>query len=74
MTPGMRAIIHYGGDHFGSTVGASWGEDLFRKGTLYFFNNTVTSTDCTSEYRLFRISTTAEKVMSFNNIDRKSVV
>ncbi|MEQ1807937.1 MAG: hypothetical protein ABL900_21355, partial [Burkholderiaceae bacterium] len=63
---GARAIVHYGGDHFGSTPGASWGEPLFRKGTLYFFNNTVHGTGGSG--RLFRISTTEETVQAWNNI------
>ncbi len=63
---GARAIVHYGGDHFGSTPGANWGEPLFRKGTLYFFNNTVHGTG--SSGRLFRISTTEETVQAWNNI------
>ncbi|MEY8878997.1 MAG: hypothetical protein AB9M60_20980 [Leptothrix sp. (in: b-proteobacteria)] len=61
---GSRAIVHYGGDHFGSTPGAAWGEPLFRKGTLYFFNNTVVGTGA---IRLFRVSTTEETVQAWNN-------
>jgi hypothetical protein len=62
---GSRAIVHYGGDHFGSTPGGNWGEPLFRKGTLYFFNNTVIGTGA---IRLFRVSTTEESVEAWNNI------
>jgi hypothetical protein len=61
-----RAIVHYGGDHFGSTPGAHWGEPLFRKGTLYFFNNTVHGTGASG--RIFRISTTEETVQAWNNV------
>lgn len=63
---GARAFVHYGGDHFGSTPGANWGEDLFRKGTLYFFYNTVYGTG--SNGRVFRISTTDETVEAWNNV------
>jgi hypothetical protein len=62
---GARAFVHYGGDHFGSTPGANWGEGIFRKGTLYFFNNT---TYATGSLRLFRISTTEETVQAWNNV------
>ncbi len=61
-----RAIVHYGGDHFGSAPGARWGEPLFRKGTLYFFNNTVHGTGASG--RIFRISTTDETVQAWNNV------
>ncbi len=60
-----RAIVHYGGDHFGSVPGANWGEDLFRKGNLYFFNNTVIGS---GNIKLFRVSTTDENVLAWNNI------
>ncbi len=63
---GARAIVHYGGDHFGSAPGANWGEPLFRKGTLYFFNNTVHGTGASG--RIFRISTTDETVQAWNNV------
>ena len=62
---GTRAVVHYGGDHFGSTPGANWGEGLFRKGTLYFFNNTVHGA---GSGKIFRISTTDETVEAWNNI------
>ncbi len=62
---GARAFVHYGGDHFGSTPGANWGEGIFRKGTLYFFNNT---TYATGSMKLFRISTTDETVQAWNNV------
>lgn len=60
-----RAVVHYGGDHFGSAPGSNWGEPLFRKGTLYFFHNTVYGTSSGS---VFRISTTEETVEAWNNV------
>jgi hypothetical protein len=60
------SFIHYGGDHFGGVPGGNWGEALFRKGTLYFFNNTVHITGTSAE--LFQIDTTEEKAEVFNNI------
>jgi hypothetical protein len=60
------SLIHYGGDHFGSTPGASWGEPIFRKGTLYFFNNTIQVTGGGAE--VFQIDTTEERVEAWNNI------
>ena len=60
------SFFHYGGDHFGAPAGANWGESLFRKGTLYFFNNTVHGTG--SGARIFQISTTAETVEAWNNV------
>jgi hypothetical protein len=60
------SFIHYGGDHFGAPAGANWGESLFRKGTLYFFNNTVYGTG--SGARIFQISTTEETVEAWNNV------
>jgi hypothetical protein len=61
------SFIHYGGDHFGSTPGANWGEPFFRKGTLYFFNNTVHVTG-SGGAELFQIDTTEERAEVFNNI------
>ncbi len=60
------SFFHYGGDHFGAPAGANWGESLFRKGTLYFFNNTVYGTG--SGARIFQISTTEETVEAWNNV------
>ncbi len=60
------SLIHYGGDHFGSTPGSMWGEPIFRKGTLYFFNNTVYATG--SNAAIFQISTTEETVEAWNNV------
>ncbi|WNG41704.1 hypothetical protein F0U60_54545 [Archangium minus] len=52
--------IHYGGDHAGN-------EAIYRKGTLYFFNNTVHLTG--DGYAvLFQLSTTEEKAEVWNNI------
>jgi hypothetical protein len=54
------STIHYGGDHAGS-------EDNYRKGTLYFFNNTVHLTG--DGYGVvFQISTTEEHAEVWNNI------
>lgn len=60
------SCIHYGGDHFGSTPGASWGEPIFRQGTLYFFGNTVRLTG--AQAWLFQISTTLETVEAWDNV------
>lgn len=56
---GNRQMVHYGGDS--DTL--AW----YRKGTLYFFNNTVVSTrkDRTT---LFRLSTNDETCEMFNNV------
>jgi hypothetical protein len=63
---GDGSAIHYGGDHLGSTPGANWGEPLFRKGTLYFYNNTM---HITGTYGVaFQLSTTEEKAEVWNNI------
>jgi hypothetical protein len=62
----LGSFIHYGGDHYSSTPGASWGEPIFRKGTLYFFNNTVmvNGTDAS----IFQLSTTEETAEVWNNV------
>ncbi len=61
------STIHYGGDHTTSTPGALWGEPIFRKGTLYFFNNTVYVRG--SGYAvLFQLSTTEERAQIWNNV------
>jgi hypothetical protein len=56
---GNNQIVHYGGD--------SGKEDWYRKGTLYFFHNTVVSRrpDRTT---LFRLSTNAERCEARNNV------
>ncbi|WKB54673.1 hypothetical protein [Eleftheria terrae] len=52
--------IHYGGDHAGN-------EASYRKGTLYFFNNTVHLTG--GDYAVvFQLSTTDEKAEVWNNV------
>lgn len=54
------ATFHYGGDHAGS-------EGNYRKGTLYFFHNTVRLTG--DDYAaLFQLSTTEEKAEVWNNV------
>lgn len=62
------SVIHYGGDHYGSGADTPhWGEPIFRKGTLFFYNNTVQLTGV--EYAaLFQVATTEERVEAFNNI------
>ena len=57
---GNRQIVHYGGDHPGM-------EQDFKKGTLYFYNNTIVSqrSDRTS---LLRLSTNDERADVRNNI------
>jgi len=56
---GNSQILHYGGDN-GTT-------SLYRKGTLYFYNNTVVSTR-TGNTTLFRLSTNEENCDARNNI------
>lgn len=56
---GNSQIVHYGGDS-GST-------DWYRKGTLYFYHNTVVSTR-TGNTTLFRLSTSDESADCRNNI------
>jgi parallel beta-helix repeat protein len=56
---GNSQITHYGGDN-GTT-------SLYRKGTLYFYNNTVVSTR-TGNTTLFRLSTNDETCDARNNI------
>jgi hypothetical protein len=65
------SFIHYGGDHYGApSVGeissTTWGEPIFRKGKLYFFNNTVVASG--REARLFQLATTDESAEVWNNI------
>ncbi|MEX8493407.1 hypothetical protein [Sphaerotilus sp.] len=59
------SVIHYGGDHYGSTPGAQWGEPIFRKGVLQFFHNTVIVTG--SGAAVFQLSTTEERAEVWNN-------
>ncbi|HEX8737368.1 MAG TPA: Ig domain-containing protein [Pyrinomonadaceae bacterium] len=56
---GNSQITHYGGDN-GTT-------SLYRKGTLYFYNNTIVSTR-TGNTTLFRLSTNEETCDARNNI------
>lgn len=56
---GNNQIVHYGGD--------SGNEEGYRKGTLYFYNNTVLS-ERTDKTTLFRLSTPDEEVIAQNNI------
>ncbi len=56
---GNNQIVHYGGDS-GKTQG-------YRKGVLYFFNNTLVSTRKTS-IAVFRHSSPDETVECFNNL------
>ncbi len=56
---GNRQITHYGGDS-GTTAN-------YRKGTLYFYNNTIISTR-TDRTTLFRLSTNSETCDFRNNI------
>ena len=56
---GNRQITHYGGD--------SGNTPIYRKGTLYFYNNTVVSTR-TDRSTLFRLSTNEETCDARNNI------
>ena len=53
------SVVHYGGDHPGS-------EASYRKGTLYFFHNTVHVTG--TEAALFQLSTLDEKAEVWNNV------
>jgi len=56
---GNNDFVHYGGD-----TGSA---QKFRKGTLYFYNNTVVS-DRTDATRLFRLSTNDESCDARNNV------
>ena len=56
---GNSQIVHYGGD--------SGKLDWYRKGTLYFFHNTVVSTR-TDRTTLFRLSTNDESCDARNNV------
>lgn len=56
---GNSQITHYGGDNGDATV--------YRKGTLYFYNNTVVSTRA-GNTTLFRLSTNEETCDARNNI------
>ena len=60
--------IHYGGDHYGATPTDRWGEPIFRKGTLYFYGNTVVSAASAYAVYLFQLSTTEEHAKIFDNV------
>ena len=65
------SAIHYGGDHFYSTPTGNYGEPFFRRGTLYFYSNTVTLTGTTGIYDspvIFQLSTTLENAQVWNNV------
>ena len=57
--PGNKQVTHYGGD--------SGNTERYRKGTLYFYHNTVISTR-PDGMTLFRASTNDERVDARNNI------
>jgi parallel beta-helix repeat protein len=61
---GNSQIVHYGGD--------GGDETKYRKGQLYFFNNTVVSTRA-GNTTLFRLSTNGESVTALNNVFSVSV-
>lgn len=65
---GTGSTIHYGGDHFGSDPEKKWGEPNFRRGTLYFYNNTVRLTGSGGTAQLFQLSTTLERAEVWNNV------
>ena len=56
---GNRQIVHYGGDSRDLT--------RYRKGTLYFYNNTVVSTR-SDRTTVFRLSSQDESCEAWNNI------
>jgi hypothetical protein len=56
---GNNQITHYGGD--------GGDEAKYRKGTLYFFHNTVVSTR-SGNTTLFRLSSEGESATAFNNV------
>jgi hypothetical protein len=61
--------IHYGGDHSTALLGDNWGENIFRKGTLYFFNNSVILTGGITEFPyIFQLATTEEHAEVWNNV------
>lgn len=65
------SAIHYGGDHFDSSPTGNYGEPFFRRGTLYFYNNTVSITGSGGAYDspvVFQLSTTLETAQVWNNV------
>jgi hypothetical protein len=70
--PNSGIAIHYGGDHYGGGA-TGYGESTFRKGTLYFYDNTLVLTadiwngnPFTGTF--FQLSTTQETAEIFNNV------
>ena len=61
---GNNQIVHYGGDSGNSTI--------YRKGTLYFYNNTVVSKR-TDNATMFRLDTNDERCDARNNIFEPSI-
>lgn len=63
------SVVHYGGDHYGASPGDWWGEPIYRKGTLYFFHNTLSIGASSGDTaRLFQLSTTEESAEVWNNV------
>ncbi|MBI2733548.1 MAG: hypothetical protein HYX44_09700, partial [Aquabacterium sp.] len=60
------SAIHYGGDHYFAKPTDLWGEPTFRKGTLYFYNNTVVINGTSGQ--VFQLSTTEESAQVWNNV------
>jgi hypothetical protein len=64
------SFIHYGGDHQGpdnpNCATATYGECLFRQGTLYFFNNSLYVTGTGAA--IFQLATTKETAQVWNNV------
>ncbi|MBI2733660.1 MAG: right-handed parallel beta-helix repeat-containing protein [Aquabacterium sp.] len=60
------SVIHYGGDHYYSTPGSTWGEPIFRAGTLYFYSNTLNISGTSAQ--VFQLSTTLESAQVWNNV------
>ena len=60
------SVIHYGGDHYGSSPGALWGEPIYRKGTLHLQHNTFQLGGKTAW--LLQLSTTEETAEVHGNI------
>ena len=65
-TGSTGSVIHYGGDHYGATPTSNWGEAHFRKGTLYFYNNTLYLNG--TGVSIFQLSTTDEHAEVWNNV------
>ncbi|GBF92252.1 hypothetical protein Rsub_05335 [Raphidocelis subcapitata] len=63
---GTGSAVHYGGDHYTAQRNDTWGEPIFRRGTLYFFHNTLRLTG--GEGVVFQLSTTKEQAQVWNNV------